>query len=375
MQTASTFPQRLDARVAEALDMRLVDRVSTGKSTGFARALAFALVTPVHLVSLALAVGGTVLLVRGDGWWQWLMAAVILGVAWLTRPHILFAADPDSVLVDPERAPGITTLVAQVAQLLGTRPPTEIRIDSEFNAYVAPRGLRGRQLVLGAPLWVALGPQERVALLGHEIGHLAHGDLMSSRYVASARQTLLRWVDLLDPDGTEVFENDTPVLVRALMAPPRWAVLGYLRLLGSVNSTASRRQELYADLAAAMAAGTTAAIADHEISLLAEGIDVIANRAAVDSTRPHLGDAIIARVAAYDASQRAAARRAAADDRRSVDNSHPPTVDRLRLVESVDPFTASIVLEAAQSRRIDRELAPALDRAFKRLGDSYRHVQ
>jgi Zn-dependent protease with chaperone function len=373
--TPETFARRLDARVAEALDRRLVHRVSTGRATWLARATAFVLVTPVHLVSIAWAAGGVALVVLGGGWWQWLMAAFLLAVAWMTRPHLGGGPDPDSVLVDPGHAPTITALVGEVADLLGTRAPDEIRIDSGINAYVAPRGVRGRQLVLGAPLWAAYGPQARVALLGHELGHLAHGDLLSLRYVGSAYRTLHHWVELLDPMGSEVFLHSTPLLVRAAMAPPRWLVLGYLRLLDAVNAAASRRQELYADLASAVAGGTTGAVDSLEVVLVSDAVDAAANRAAVDPTRPDLGETIAARVDAYDAEQRAAARRRGADDRRSIDATHPPTVDRLRLIESVEPSSAAVVLDPERSRTIDKELAAYLARAFEQLGDAYRFVR
>ncbi len=374
MPSPTAFALRLDARVAEALDKRLVDRVSTGSGRGVARALAFALVTPVHLVGLALALAGVALLVLGSGWWDRAIAVLVLAVAWLVRPHLLHGVDPDSVRVEPASAPTYAALVAQIAELLGTRAPTELRIDTVFNAYVGNHGLRGRQLVIGAPLWAALGPQERVSLLGHEIGHLAHGDLLSSRYVGGGYRTLVRWIQLLDPAGSEVFEHDTPIMVRAVMAPPRWLVVGYLRLLDAVNAAAGRRQELYADLAATLVAGTDATVSDHELILLGESVEVVANRTAMDARRPDLREAIAERVAGYDAGQRAAARRAAAEDRRSIDATHPPTVDRLRLVESVERSLPAIVLDPARNRRIDQELAPALDEAFKRMGDAYRYV-
>jgi len=375
MRPTGTFSQRLDARVAEALDKRLVERVGAERRTWLAHAVALILATPVHLLSLVLTGGGIALAVLGGGWWQWLMATFLLGVAWMTRPQLGGGADPDAVLVDPRRAPSLTALVAEVAELLGVDPPEEIRIDSDLNAYVAPRGLRGRQLVLGAPLWAAHGPQPRVALLGHEIGHLAHGDLLSGRYVGSAYRTLAHWVALLDPLGSEMFLHSTPLLVRAVLAPPRWLVAGYLRLLDAVNSAASRRQELYADLASALAAGTDAAVASLEVSLVTDALDAAANRAAVDPTRPDLGEAIAQRVDALDAGQRAAARRRGAGDRRSIDATHPPTVDRLHLIESVDPSVAAVVVDPGRSRLIDKELAPYLDRAFKQLGDAYRFVR
>lgn len=340
---------------------------------GPAYAVGLLVATPVHLVSLALLALGGLLIVRGDGWWQWLMGALVLGVAWLVRPRLAGEIDPHSVLVTPASAPTLTALVAEIAERLGTTPPTQVRVDSQLNAYVAPVGLRGRQLVIGAPYWMALDPQARVALLGHEVGHLAHGDLISGRYGGAAHRTLVEWVRLLDPDGSATAAGDPSPVARMLMAPPRWLVLGYLRLLVVLNATAGRQMELHADLAAATMGGTAGAVSCLETSLLAEGIAVELNRASIDPARPHLGEAVAARVAGYGDAQRAAARRSAATDQRRTDDSHPPTADRLRLIESAEPSGAAVVLDAARNRRIDQELAPALDQAFKRLGEAYRH--
>lgn len=374
MQTRDPFAVRLDARVAEAWDGRLVDRVSAGRTTRLARTAAYGLVTPVHLVGVALLAAGLALLVLGDGWWQRLMAAFVLGIAWLTRPDLGAPADPDSTVVAAEQAPALTGLVAQVAHLLGTRPPDEIRVDSSVNAAVGWSGLSRRRLVIGAPLWVALTPQARLALVGHELGHLAHGDLLDLRYVASGYRTLHHWVALLDPDSSEVFLHDTPLLVRAVLAPPRWLVLGYLHLLDRMNAAAGRQQELYADLAAALVAGTPAAVDCLEVMLAADLVDAAANRAAVDGARPHLGASIAERMRRYDTAQRAAERRRGATDRRRTDASHPPTVDRLRLLESVEASSAAVVLDQARSDRIDEELAPVLDQAFARMAEAYRYV-
>lgn len=368
MPAPPTFAQRLDARVAEAIDRRLVDRVADGGRFSLSRLTALALATPVHLVSVSLLAGATFVLVRGEGFWAWLVAAFLLLLAWVTRPRLYFTASPDTIPVTPDSAPQLTALVGEVCDLAGARRPARIAFDHDFNAYVGPLGFHRRHLVLGAPLWAALPPQERVALLGHEIGHLAHGDLLSGQYIGGAYRTLVEWIELLRPDAWD------SIVIHALFAPPRWLVSSYLRALGLMNSTASRRQELYADLTGALAAGTSAAASDHEIALIWDALDVVANRAAMDPARPDIAEAIAARAAAYDAGQRAAARRAGAEDRRRTDASHPPTIDRLRLVESVETSPAAVVLTAERSERIDRELAPVLEKAFKRLGDDYRYV-
>lgn len=369
MPSPSTFAQRLDTRVAEAVDRRLVDRLANGRHLSLGGAACYALATPVHLVSLVVVGAATFVLVAGEGVWAWLVGAFLLLLAWITRPRIRIHAGADTILADTASAPELVALVGEVCRLAGARPPAEIRFDQDFNAYVAPLGLHRRQLVLGAPLWAALGPQERVALLGHEVGHLAHGDLLSGQYVGGAHDTLLAWVELLKPDSWDT------LVAHVGFAPPRWLVGGYLQLFELANATSRRRQELYADLTGVLAGGTAAAVALHEITMVTEALDVVANRAAMDPARPPLGEVVAARAASFDAVQRAAARHASAGDRRRTDASHPPTVDRLRLVESVEPLVAGIVLDPERNDRLDQELAPVLEKAFRRMGEEYRYVR
>jgi len=372
MSGPTTFAQRLDTRIAEALDKRLVEQVGSGSGRRLAHLVAVLLATPVHLLSVVLLGCGVALVVWGDGWWHWLLAVLLLALAWFTRPQIHGAAAPGSQLVDAEQSPELTALVTEVATVIGARPPREVRVVGDFNAYVGQRGFGGHQLVIGAPLWIALSPQARIGLLGHELGHVAHGDLLNSQYVGGAYRTLAHWVALFDPAGTDIYRGQTPLHVRALMAPPRWLLTGYLRLLLKVNATAQRRRELCADVAAALAAGTGGAVACLEALLALDALSVAANRAAIDASRPDLGAAIVARMAEYDAEQRAGTRKRAASDRRSVDATHPPTTDRLRLLESIEPSAAAIVLDQGRSRQIDRELALPFETAFRRLGDTYR---
>ncbi|KRB74091.1 hypothetical protein ASE01_19070 [Nocardioides sp. Root190] len=367
MPPTTTFAQRLDARVAEAVDRRVVDRVASGGRRSLALALVVALVTPVHLLSVALLLGAGALLVRGDGWWQWSIAAFLLLLAWVTRPHLVHRMDPDVLWVDPADAPTLVALVEEVSALAGCRPPARIGVDADLNASVGPLGIRSRRLVLGAPLWVALGPQERVALLGHEIGHIAHGDLLGGQYVGGACRTLDHWVHLMAPD-----EWDS-LVVHAVFAPPRWLVQGYLRLLLALNSTASRRQELHADVASALTGGTAAAVSGLEMLLITDGIDVAANRAAI-ARDVDLATAIRERVTAFGAAQRASAREQGREDRRSIDATHPPTTDRLRLLESIEPSPAAVVLDGDRNRRIDAEISRHLEKAFRELGEHYRYV-
>ncbi len=363
---------RVDTRIATELDRRLVDRLTAGggRSRRVARAGAFLMATGVHLTAIGLLALGVALLVLGDNWVQRLLAVPAL----LPPVALLLTRRSEETLeqVDASAAPEFTALLGELAEALGSVPPTYVAVDGDINASAERRGLRARRLVIGAPLWAALGPQGRIALLGHELGHFANRDVVHGRYVWWSMRSLYRWIDLVTPDGLVSTEGRTPVFATIITAPVRIPLVGYLELMWKVNAAASRHDELRADTAAAALAGTPGAVELLETLLLVDIIDVAANRAAVDARRPDLAVEIRAKIDGVSE----AARRAlpTKGDESSVDRSHPRTVDRLRLQESLPAETPRFVLDEARWAAIDAELKPMTDASLKRMADGYRYV-
>jgi Zn-dependent protease with chaperone function len=363
---------RVDNRIASELDRRLVDRLVAGggRSRRTARAGSFLMATGVHVAAIAVVAVGLSIVVLGDNWVQRVLGGVLLlpGVV-LVLPR---RSDETLDQVVPEAAPQFTALLRELTAALGTPPPTYVAIDSDINASAERRGLRQRRLVIGAPLWAALSPQGRIALLGHELGHFSNRDVVHGRYVWWAMRTLFLWIDMVTPHGLVSTEGRVPIFATIMTGPIRLPLVGYLELMWKVNAGASRHDELRADSAAAALAGTPGTIECLETLLLIDTIDVAANRAAVNAQRPDLAAEIRSQV--DNVSE--AARRAlpTTGDESSVDRSHPRTVDRLRLQETVAPAAPLVVLDEARWAAIDAELKPLLDKAFKRMADGYRYV-
>lgn len=364
-----SFLARVDTRVATQLDRRLVDRLveGGGRTRPAARVAALTLATLVYLVVIGLAGAFAALLVLGENWVQ-----RSIGVLPLVPLVLLVRRSSDDEVdrVDPATAPEYTALVAEVAAILGTPAPTFMGINDEFNAYAARTGLRSRVLVIGAAMWAAYTPAARVALLGHELGHFSHRDVAHGRYLGNAMRILLVWIYVLTPDGLISTEGRTPVFATIVTAPFRLPLVGYRSLMGKVNAAASRHAELRADIASALVAGTAAAVESLEVDLLSDVVDVAANRAAVDPARPDVGVEIRTKVAALSPQARRSAR--ATNETSRVDGSHPPTVTRLRLLESLPSAPGALEIDEARMAAIDAELKPLFDAAFKRMADRYR---
>lgn len=170
----NSFRDRVDARIGSELDRRLVDRLvgTGGRARRVARVASYLMATAVYAALLCLLVAGGALLLLGDNWVQRALGVLPL----LPMVALLLPRRSDEVLheVDGEAAPTFTALLAEVAQALGTQPPTYVAVSEDINAFAGRRGLRERRLVVGAPLWAALDWPGRLALLGHELGHFSN---------------------------------------------------------------------------------------------------------------------------------------------------------------------------------------------------------
>jgi len=153
--------------------------------------LAFAVALVVHALTLSLTVGGVWFLVRERDGWGMVPGAFLLALGWSLRPRFGRLPKNTPVLRRTD-APELFALVDEVARVAGTRGVDAIAVDDEINASVRSYGVRGRRLLtLGLPLWEVLTPQQRIALLGHEMGHYVNGDTRHGVIVGTAYRSLI----------------------------------------------------------------------------------------------------------------------------------------------------------------------------------------
>ena len=78
-----------------------------------------------------------------------------------------------------------------------------VGIDRDYNASWSIVGARRRRILrLGLPLLVALDPQERVALIAHELAHARNGDASRSFVVGGALTELHSYAARETPRAT-----------------------------------------------------------------------------------------------------------------------------------------------------------------------------
>ena len=185
MRVAEAQQSRLDrarAEFAGRVAARLYHEVTTTPLPGRRRAAAlgaFALAMTGRLVTLGCALLAGLVAVLSAGAMS--VAAVIVLVCLVSVIWRWFGryAPPDATVLDPTAAPSPYELADGVAGSLGVRPVWRIVLDARFDASIAEIGFRRRRvLFLGRPLWDMLDPSERIALLGHEFGHVVNGDAL-----------------------------------------------------------------------------------------------------------------------------------------------------------------------------------------------------
>lgn len=142
------------------------------------------------------------------------------------------------------RAPELWSIVDSLAATVGVPAPEEIRLVPEVNASVAERtrwlGLRRghRVLLVGHPLLSGLTIGQLVAVLAHELGHLAGGDTSWGAFAKRGTVAIAHIRDSFRPGALQYTLYS-----------------GLLRLFFWVSQSEQRRLELAADRVAAMVTG------------------------------------------------------------------------------------------------------------------------
>lgn len=341
--------ERLLARVTDAHGTRLRDALVADPDAvrpARLRVLTQLLAWSVLAIIAAYLVGGVVLVVVMPGPFAvivLLMGIASVGLALGRRER------PTGVVLRRREHPALFELVDEVADVVRAPSPRRVRLDHEWNASIG--GRFGNTLTLGYPFVVAIGDQELVALLGHELGHAINGDPRRGRAHAFAFNMLVAWGDALVAGWTGrlwVFSYVGRVFARI--------PYGLARLLVSASLLDGQRAEYYADLLGARAGGSDAVERLLSTSQLASTFELHVQRHRLDDPATFF-DELPAAIAEVPESER---RRRMVLSERTVsrlDSTHPPTAYR-RAVATARPIAPAIVLDARRRSTIDAELAP-----------------
>jgi Zn-dependent protease with chaperone function len=318
---------KLEHRLAESLYRELESGAVHRPGWDAARVAAHLLSALILLIPLLGFLTGTALLIfYRPLWFSALLALLAFAMAFAFRPR---AADlPEDVhLVHRDQAPTLYAVLDELATAIGTRKVAAVAVSAEANLWYQQIGWRFRPVIgIGLPLWAGLRPQERIAILAHELGHGRHGDARSGWLVSSA-----------------------------------WSVLEGLRL------RSGQRAEYLADRKAGEIAGSEAAVHALERLLLADASSRAMERALRFPTEIEPLEAVRRAVTEVPAREIERHVRASRTRETRTDSTHPPTYLRTRLLRTRPATSAQVVLGTDKSRAIDQELAPAAQKVLHEL--------
>ncbi|MFC4452620.1 M48 family metalloprotease [Deinococcus sonorensis] len=285
-----------------------------------------------------------------------MVAAPLLTFAWIAWPRVNRL---DGLELTPQDTPELHTLVRRVSQDMGVDRPVRVVLNADMNAFMGMHGWRRQPtLGLGLGLWYALRPQERVAVIAHELAHLKNGDPTRQGAVWAALRVLSSAVDGLWPDPLMEAQAGL-IALTAMMITKAVALLpwGLLQLLLGLVGADQQAAEYRADLLASRVAGSAPKRAALDKLHLGHLLESALHKQRMMPERPHAFAELQHMFEHLPEAQWERMRARRRQDRLRLDASHPPTADRMQVVEAW-PQPGTVMLSAEQSARLDAELAP-----------------
>lgn len=330
-----------------------------------ASAAALAIAGLIHLFSLAVFAAGLYALTGYPDPASVIFGLFCIGMAWLLLPRPM---PLPKKTVDLKAFPALKSLVDDITAKLGGEPVRHIVIDEDFNASYAVAGWRRRPLLhLGLPLWIALAPQERVALIAHEIAHGVNGDSSRGFLLGSALGALDEWIGLLRPRHHAVAISE--VLARHLIGVLSLPLVALQHLLLHLSWQEQQRAEYFADYLAARIATTSAAVGMLRRFALQEHLEDILLRHAYSTAQS--GDYILGlfrqRIDSLPAREWERLRRKGEAEGARLDGTHPPTAFRIAFLEAHRVAEPKRVADAAIMTAIDAEFQVLTERLGNKL--------
>jgi heat shock protein HtpX len=324
--------------------------------------LAFVIATLVHGIALGFAILGVWIII--NSWpnvWLGLIGALCLAIAWFFRPRF---AKLNGEVLPREQYPTLYRLADRVADALNSPKVDSIVIGSWFNASFSRVGVRQKRIVyLGLPLWSILDPQERVALLGHELAHGVNGDPIRGFFVGTAIDSLVTWHRYLTPSrlntvgGRFIRRAGLEDVFAAILLWPLSA-LAWLAAyaLSHLLWRASQRAEYLADYLSTTVSSTRAAVMMLDKLHFGSTFPFTVNVLLGEARGSFLAD-YRRRTAATPARELERMKRIGRLASARLDATHPPTAYRMEFLAARPIVEAKVTLAAAESDQIDRELA------------------
>ena len=332
------------------------------------KATAFSLAASVHLLTLAVLITGILLIATGyPSIPPMLLGAGVCVFAWIMRPKP--ARVPQKDIASRENFPALYALVNDVARELGGQPIENIVVNEEFNAAYGLAGWRRVPVLwIGLPLWMALRPPERLALLGHEVAHGVNRDGTRSFIVWSALRALDKWIHFLQ---APLYHAKTSREILAGYVTWIFSIpfAGLQSLLAQLLWLDKQQAEYFADYLGATISGTDAVISTLQRLGCREHLNDVLLRNAYSTSQSgaYILGLFRQRMASLPDREWQRLERSNLQEGARLDASHPPTAYRIDFLRAHTMASAKLIATESVMAAVDKELQTLQDRLGDRL--------
>ena len=367
---------QLGNKRGERIYRSLIAKKEFSPGMRFSKMPVFLLATLVHFVSISSLFLGIYLIAFHNSNYLLIASGLgLLGISWLARPRAP-KLEKTEHLIPRDQYPNLYSAADQLADAMKVRRIDGIVINEDFNASVTQIGWRRRNIIkIGYPLFSLLEPEEQMAILAHEFGHIKNGDLTRSFYIGSALFTLQTWYELLEPVSLDERENmgiaELPVYYLMVII----AQIPYLLffLLVHLLYDDSQKGEYLADDRAAKTVGYQHLITAMGKFEYAETFYSKVRDVAITRIEMNVFNALEEQLLTMPLREKERLSRCAQLESSRLDATHPPTFYRVQMLEQVRSIPPSPPVNKEIIKKIPSELESQQKRIQDMLIENYRY--
>lgn len=363
--------ESLGKRFGQSLFDEISKSVQLKPQWTVSKALGFLLAGAVHGLALAFSVfGALILLTNSLNCLTLIFVALFWGLAWSAFPR--FPKRPIDIC-SRDKFKTLYDLTDRIAVALNTPEIEGIVIDGKFNAGLGQFGWRQKKILyLGLPLFSILSPQERVAVIAHELAHSVNGDPARKSFVGLAINSLARWHHLSRPDSrmTHRYGIIGTIANFFLFILSRILYLGIYALLHLLWRD-TQRAEYLADALSAEVSGTADTTRFLNKLRLHDTYALIAKRMALSSSNLDFFVEFKRQIDQVPDRELERIKRLEQIKSFRFNASHPPTVYRLAILQVNKINQSKVVANSIESEKIERELMPLHEKIQRQITDEY----
>lgn len=372
----SRLYELLGNKRGESIYKHLIAKTELLPGKYFSKMIAFILATVVHLVSLSTLILGIYLLFFYNNNYLLIAGGIgLLGISWLARPRVQRLGATENC-VSREDFPSLFSAADQLADTMKVRRIDGIVINEDFNASVTQIGWARRNIIrIGYPLFSLLEPEEQMAILAHEFGHIKNGDLSRGFYIGSALFTIQTWYELLEPVPLDERENmgiaEVPVYyLMALIAQIPYLL--YFLMVHFLYDD-SQKGEYLADDRAAKTVGFHHLIEAMKKFEYAETFYSTVRDVAIKRNKLNLFHVMYERIVTMPLREKERLSRCSQMESAKLDATHPPTYYRVQMLEKFSAMPYSPAVDKEVLSKIRGELDSQQKRIQELLIENYRY--